>query len=206
MPNLQSQLNRINRETDKAISLVDNMSNIQNTNQLFSHYIAELILLRSFSLLESVIQEIACRLVCGASYRDGSNPNLLRPRPTHGASRALDAMKSFDRPTPLRQLRWTQASSIAENLEKLFPQSEHFTLTILNHGGTISDMRKVRNRIAHQNQSSYHKFQEVVRRRYGANVPSMTPGRMLISSRFSPLLLREWILSTRTILKTAARG
>ncbi len=202
-PSLRPQLRRTLTATTAALELTDQLDQPVNFPK---HYIAELILLRIFAFFESVVEEIACRLVCGASYCDGSKPTLLRNRPTRSNEKALQAMQSYNRSEPRYRLRWNQAKEIADNLETLFPENEHFVATIRNHGQLISDLRKVRNHIAHRNQGTYKKFQEVVLRRYGARIPSMTPGRMLVSHRFSPNLVEEWSRAVQILTKAAIRG
>lgn len=170
-----------------------------------NHYFSELLLLRCFAVFESVIEDMSCKLVCGAQYCDGSIPNLRRPQPTRGRERALDAMQRFNRASPRYRLRWTRAADIAANLEELFPDNEHFVDTLRNYGNVISTVRKVRNHIAHRNAGTRVKFQEVVRQQYGANVSSITPGRLLVSPRFSPSLVEKWPLELRAIVRAAAK-
>ena len=163
-------------------------------------YVAELIVIRIFSLFEAIVEDTACRLVCGAKYCDGSSASLLRQRPTQGFEKARNAMRRYGRTNPREKLRWNRAGEISKNLEHFFPSNEHFVATLLGHGQFISDLRKIRNHIAHGNAGTRGKFQEVVSNYYGARVPALTPGRMLLSSRFSPLLVEQFCVNTRAIL------
>jgi len=115
-------------------------------------------------------------------------------------------MRNFNRPSPHNKLRWNKASEIKKNLKFLFPQNEHFVTVIDVHGQFISDLRKVRNHIAHGNVGTRRKFSEVVKNYYGASVNGMTPGRMLLSNRFSPLLVEEFCRKTQIILLAAIKG
>ena len=113
VPSLRPQLDRSVAETTVALGLI---ARLVRGLPIPSHYIAELLLLRSFALFESVMEESACRLVCGASYCDGRMPQLLRHRPTKGIDKARLEMLWFNRDTPRNRLRWTSASDIAANL------------------------------------------------------------------------------------------
>ena len=197
------QADQIRRTTAKALTLVTHLRSIDRFPRL---YVAEMIIVRLFALFEAVIEDSACRLICGSKYCDGASPLLQRPRPTQGFERARNAMRIFGRTDPHNLLRWNKAREIRKNLEKLFPTNEHFVDTVVGHGQFISDLRKMRNHIAHGNASTRRKFDGVVRNYYGANVNAMTPGRMLLSSRFSPLLLEQFCRRTQVILLTAIKG
>ena len=204
MSTLLPQADQIRRTTKTALTLV---SRLQSVDSLPRLYVAEMIAVRLYSLFEAIIEDSACRLICGAKYCDGSSPLLQRPRPTRGFERARDAMRTFGRQDPEKfRPRWGGAREIRKNLEHLFPTREHFIETIVGHGQFISDLRKVRNHIAHGNAGTRRGFDEVVRNRYGANVNAITPGKMLLSSHFSPLLLKEFCQGTRIILLAAIKG
>ena len=203
MPNLRLQVARVNQETSTVLELIDKLSGPFTISR---HYIAEILLLKIFILLESCVEESACLLVCGGPYCDGSLPSLLRGRATRGRARAKHEMQNFNRATPRQYLRWTSASQVSENLRLLFPPNEHFVSTLRIHGRLISDMRKVRNHIAHRSLETREKFQHVVLQEYGAKIPTLTPGRLLISSRFSPSLLEKWCSELQLMIRTALKG
>ena len=202
MPTLHLQADHIVQATKKAMILVRHLTTL---GSLPRTYVAEMIVVRLFAHLEAVVEDSACRLVCGAQYCDGSSPALQRACPTRGFERARGAMATFGR-TECRPLRWNKASEIRKNLDHLFPANEHFIGTIVGHGQFISDLRKVRNHVAHCTPGTRGKFDEVVRNYYGASVNGMTPGRMLLSSRFSPLLLETFCLKTQIILLSAIKA
>lgn len=168
-------------------------------------YVAEMIIVRVFAMFEAVVQGASCGLVCGAVYCDGSKSLLQRSRPTRGTVRALDAMRHFGRSTP-RKLRWGKASEIKKNLEFLFPANEHLVNVLAGHGQFISDLRKVRNHIAHKNIETRGQFDEVVSNVYGASVNGMTPGKMLLSSRFKPMVIERYCRQAQIVLLAAIRA
>ena len=203
MPNLRRQLERVTRETDILVLFVDRLS---GPFIISRHYIAEILLLKAFILLESVVQESASLLIAGATYCDGTTPNLLRGRATNGRAKARYEMQHFNRTSPRERLRWTSATEVGENLKLLVPHNEHFVSTLRAHGKLMSDMRKVRNHIAHRNAETRNKFQHVVLQEYGTKLPSLTPGQLLVSNRFSPPLLKKWCLELQIMIKAALRG
>lgn len=203
MSDLLIEKAKILAETTTALGLVTQLRHIEKMPR---QYVAELIVVRIFSMFEAVVEDSACKLVCGASYCDGSSSGLIRGRPTRGFQRARDAMKDFNRTTRREHLRWSKSGDIAKNLEKLFPATETFVATLQGHGQFISDLRKIRNHIAHGNEGTRVAFQEAVQNYYGARVPGLTPGRMLLSSRFSPILVEQVCVKTRAILKASIRA
>jgi hypothetical protein len=115
-------------------------------------------------------------------------------------------MQQYGRATRRNELRWNRAGEIAANLEMLLNRNEHFIDTIIGHGIFVSDLRKVRNHIAHGTRSTYADFQDVVSNYYGARVPGLTPGKMLLSARFSPMLVERFCRQTHAVLKAALKG
>lgn len=201
---LEPQKQRIVAETNKAFRLASTLSTIEGLSR---QYVAELLVVRLFSLFEEITEEAACKIVCGANYCDGTTPALQRARPTRGLESARKAMSEYGRGADTRNiLRWNKAGEIKENLACLVPATEHFISTMNGHGNFISELRKVRNHIAHRNRGTAKKFQHVVRHRYGANVNSMTPGKMLLSSRFRPILIEQYTRSVRIVLLAAIKG
>lgn len=202
MSTLNLQAHYILQATTKAMAVIQNLTSLDGTPRT---YVAEMILVRLFAHFEAVVEDSACRLVCGAKYCDGSAPSLQRTCPTRGFERARRAMATFGR-TERRVLRWGKASEIKKNLDHLFPDNEHFVDTLVGHGQFISDLRKVRNHVAHCTPATRLKFDEVVKNYYGASINGMTPGRMLLSSRFSPLLVEVFCRKTQIILLSAIKG
>ena len=203
MPALLSQARRVRDQVHIARGLIDRLTVIDDIPR---QYVAELITVRMFALFESVVEDSACLMVCGAPYCDDQRPNLLRQKPTRGMARALSAMRDYGRSAPRKELRWNKAREISKNLEGLFPPHEHFVEVLRVHGQLISDLRKVRNHIAHRNQGTRSGFQEVVQNNYGAVVPGLTPGRMLLSPRFTPLLVEQFCQKIGIVLEHALKA
>ncbi len=185
MRTLAVQAKKVQSETTAALGLVAQLGLIEV--MLPRQYVAELIVVRMFSLFEAIVEDSACRMICGVKYCDGTSATLLRPNPTRSFDKARDAMRHYGRTARRNELRWNRASEIAANLEMLLNRNEHFIDTIIGHGIFVSDLRKVRNHIA-------------------PRVPGLTAGKMLLSARFSPTLVERFCRQTHAVLKAALKG
>ena len=74
MVSLGVELDRVDKQVNFALSLLATLPTLKG---LARHYIAELTIVRIFALFESVVEESACRLVCGATYSDGTPPQKV---------------------------------------------------------------------------------------------------------------------------------
>lgn len=170
----------------------------------FQYFIAELIMLRLFSVLESAIAEIAYKLVAGAIYLNGSQPNRLFS--ANSVAGARTAMLTYGRSTPRQNLSWSKSRYIRESTANVLASSESYLLYAVAHGGTLDEMRKVRNYIAHRNSSTRKGYKQVVRIAYGAN-SKVNVGPFLVSEqRASIAKLDAYLSSTKIIIGDMVRG
>ena len=94
----------------KLLSLVRSLHPLQAEHQKL---VAEVVMIRLFMLLETVVESICCKLCCGATYLDGTTPSLIvRQR---SVAQAFDSMETFRRLKP-RRARWNDGAGIRENL------------------------------------------------------------------------------------------
>ena len=114
-------------------------------------------------------------------------------------------MRTHNRQRPT-DLKWSKASYISDNVRHVVASGDHFTRTLGNHGAIIAEMQAVRNRIAHRNDNSRRAFNRVVVQRYGGNKNNVTPGLLLLTPRFQPRVLDEYIVSCRAIVKAAIKA
>jgi hypothetical protein len=166
--------------------------------------VAELVMMRLFDEFQEAISGVAMRLACGTPYADGTQPTLLT-----AAARSVTSARllyaTFGRPRP-QAPKWSKATFINDTTRYVLAPSEPFTVVCTANGGVISDMQAVRNRIAHSNKKSRAAFAGVVRRRYGANLNHVTPGTLLLSPRFQPLIIDEYLIACRAIVRGCARA
>jgi len=196
MSNLGVNYRYISKELDK---LADILVHISPLPPKYRKFIAEITLLRAFSVCEDTLLLVACKLVCGAPYCDGSKATLLSR--ARSADDAEDKMRNFGRGKARWNLCWTRATEIKENLRYLVDSKDHFMTVIDQNGTFVDEFRRVRNRIAHNNPNSRKAFSVVVRRYYGAHLNNISPGTLLLSDRRSPVLIDQYLTKCRLLMK-----
>lgn len=161
-------------------------------------------MLRLFSILDVTISEVAFKLACGATYRNGSNPLILE-----NCRSVLDAytkMLSHNRRKPMRYLQWTKANFVRDSIEHILDIRDHFYVNIQNHSNLINEMRIVRNQIAHNAPSTKTEYITLLRTIYGGN-PKLTMGAFLTSTnRHAICNIDRYLTSTSIILNDITRG
>lgn len=170
----------------------------------YQHFIAEMIMLRLFSIFEDSVAEIACKLASGAVYVNGCSPVLAAQSRSIAGARAL--FLSHGRADPVQNLKWTKSRYIRESVQHVISTADPFISSAQRNGNVINEMRKVRNALAHNTTSAKTDFRDVVRLTYGANV-NITPGAFLSSTRRTPVCnLDRYLLSTKALLVDMACG
>lgn len=201
MPNLMGCYSDYCKEIDKLIDLEANTTSL---NPKLRKLMAEIVMLRSFYLLENIIRSLSVKIACGASYVDGTRPALLQKSSNEAA--ALHSMKNLGRTKQKWNLKWTTVSEIKDNLKYTLGLTEHFIIVLDRNGTLIDEMRRVRNRIAHNNNKSRTDFQIIVRRHYGAFLNSITPGILLITPRNNPPMIRQYLATSKILIKQLIKG
>lgn len=189
------------RQSDRHTLIASGLSSIDPTLQ---RLIAELVMMRMFDEFQFAMAGIAKRLVCGAQYLDGSSPILLCPIATSTAN-AEQLIRTLGRQKATHP-KWSTATYINDATRYVIDQSDHFTRIISGHGAIIKEMQAVRNRIAHNNPNSRIAFSRVIAVRYGARNNAISPGLLLLTPRFSPNLLDQYVRICRTIVKSCVRA
>ena len=115
-------------------------------------------------------------------------------------------MRNLNRTRALTILRWSKVSDVKRNVKFMIDPRDHIILVLDRHGQVIDEMRKVRNRIAHNSGAARQGYAIVVRRRYGARVRAVTPGSLLLSPRWRPTILEEYLRSAATLVKEVVGG
>jgi hypothetical protein len=189
--------------TDNIDRLLDLHRNTTGVSPQYRKLIAEITLLRLFYILENSFRIISCKAICGAAYLDGTSASVVRP--CRSITSAAVEMQSYGR---LRRhdLKWTKAAEIKENLRHVLSPSDHLVRTFDAHGAYIDELRRVRNRVAHNNAGARSNFRVIVRRYYGAELNWVTPGTLLLSPRRSPPLIEHYLSGARVLVKTLVRG
>jgi hypothetical protein len=166
--------------------------------------LAELVMLRLFDEFQDGVSGIAMRLACGTCYVDGTPPALLTT-PAKSTSGARQLYATFGR-SKKAPLRWSKASDINAATKYVLDPTDAFNVVCSANALRISEMRVVRNRVAHSNAKTRREFSKVVQRHYGASLNSVSPGTLLITTRFSPTLLEQYLFACRTIMRGCAKA
>jgi hypothetical protein len=201
MPKLQCDYTDFCSQIDEQTNLCTDVTQLSPIQQ---KAIAETALLRSFDFLQGFFLCMATKLVSGAKYLDGTKPIVLTPARSRNA--AIINMKTVGRPKPRKDLRWSKVSDIKDNCKFVIPTTEHFLTTLAFHTILIDEMRKIRNRIAHNNRDSRMKYQTVVMRYYGAAQKQIAPGTLLLSDRFAPRLIDQYLARSKVLVKQMVKG
>jgi hypothetical protein len=201
MPKLSVDYRFTSTEIDKLLDLENNLPSLPPQ---FQKLVAEIVMLRLFYLFQESVASIATKLVCGAHYIDGSVAVILAP--ARSATAAQSNMSLFGRSKPRYNLTWSKVSDIKENVKYVVAPAENFVTVLDHHGTFVDEMRRVRNRIAHNNLQARQNYRVIVQRYYGAFLNSVTPGTLLLSARRSPPLLNQYLTKTKILLKAIAKA
>ena len=166
----------------------------------FQHFVAEVVLLRLSSVLELAIENIVCKLVAGSDYINGSSPMRLH------AARSVSGAFSLMNPKGRVFLQWNSESNIRANASLVLDMNDPLFTRVAAHNIALDEMRRVRNRIAHNSSKAKQEFRDVVRRTYGANA-SVTTGAFLTSMNRHPVAkINEYLVRGRTIVQELVAG
>jgi hypothetical protein len=121
---------------------------------------------------------------------------------------AIAAIQNFGRTKFRYSLPWNDGAEIRENIRYLIDPTDQCHADLITHASFLTDVRWIRNHIAHRNDRSRANFVKLIRRYYGARVPGITCGNLLVSPRVSPgrPLLERYIISANVMIKDIVRG
>lgn len=201
MPSVLSDYCAHDAETARLLSLVGTLSSLSILHQKL---VAEIMLLRLFSLFENLITSVSLKLTSGARYADGTVPALLARARSSQSARVL--LQTHGRARPRHQLKWSKAGEIRDNLRHVMDQNDNLMTVVDRNGALIDELRRVRNRIAHNNAQSRKIYRDVVRRHYGAYMNNVTPGMLLLTQRLQPSLLEQYIRQERILARDIVKA
>ena len=193
------------REATAAIARLENFrADSRTLSAMHQHLIAELLMLRLFAILEFSIENLACKLVAGATYLNGDPPNRLVLARSLQAARS--AMETHDRINGKITLRWTSSRDIRKSTSTVLCGTDPFLNNTSRHAHILTEMRKVRNYLAHKSASSRKGYREVLRSIYGANRLVRVESFLTSPRRHSPTKIDQYLASTRVIISDLAMG
>jgi hypothetical protein len=189
------------KETERLLSLLVSTTHLL---PMYRKIVAEIVLLRLVILIENQVERIFAKLCCNAPYLDGSNPMLKVSFRSMNSAR--HAMKVLERKRP-RQPIWNDGAEIRANVEHIVHVSDHCISVIRAYAPHFAEMRYVRHHIAHRSEGSGRNFRSVVRKYYGAALPGVTCGTLLLSPRVStPPLSEVYIRTSRVLMKDLVKA
>lgn len=181
------KLNVINRYLIKSKGLQSDMQG----------FVAEVLMLRLFGILETCMLEVSIRIACGVPYRNGmaSHPIVL----CTSKAEAMEKFHTEGRPCRINNLQFSNVHNISKTIKYVIDASEPLRIKLSRYGNEFEEMRKIRNHIAHHTQSTLSDYKQVIRTRYGANL-KIKPGTFLISTKREPIALIETYFQTVKII------
>lgn len=166
--------------------------------------LAEISMLRLCYVLENLLETSVAKLLSGATYLDGSHPT--RVIQLRSSRAALQAMSTYNRNKTRAVLKWNRVSEIKENVRFMMSSSEHALTALDKYGAIIDEMRRIRNRIAHNSSRCRSEFRPVVLKYYGAELNHISPGTLLLSARRVPCLMEAYLRGAAVIGRDVLRG
>ncbi len=200
-PNLQITIRNSQRQIDKLIGYRAASGDLEAKYQ---HFVAEMIMLRLFSIFEDTVAEIAFKIASGAVYLNERQPILTAQAGSIAGARGL--FLSHGRTKSIQNLKWTKSRYIKESVQHVIAVTDPFINSAQRNGNIIDEMRKVRNYLAHNTTSAKEEFKSVIRLTYGANI-RITSGAFLSSTKRTPICnLDRYLSSTKVLLFDMASG
>lgn len=202
IPRISVTLGRVDRATSRLQFYYDQRASLDT---MYQRFVAELIHLRLFGLFEDSVEDLACKLLAGATYSNGSSPKLqIQAR---SVVHAKTLMLTYARRRPRQALRWGKARDIRDSVVMVMDSSEHFLTFAHAHAPMIDEMRKVRNYVAHHDGSSAaRQFRHVVRTNYGANINVAAGAFLLTQRRWPTPKLQQYLTAVPAILADMVSG
>lgn len=169
----------------------------------YQNFVAEVILLRLFSIIENSIKETALKLACETPYRNGVSPAVI-----YRCRSQIDAenqFKTYNRVRPVN-IKWTKVSYVNSSVQEIIPNTEPFRIMVGNHGSYLNQIRVVRNHIAHKTSSTYQQYKMQVRQIFGANL-RIQPGPLLTSTkRLQSAKLDDYLTLSKILIDDITKG
>ena len=170
----------------------------------FQGFIAEILMLRLFNILERAVFDISCRVACGAQYKNGVTPvpNVL----ARSLNDAVNQFKNYNRTRSLNYIQFTNVGNTNEAIKNVIPATEPFRQNLTNYGNQFDEMRNVRNQIAHGTSSTYEKYRNVIVRRYGSALKLKTAVFLTSTTREHIPVLDQYVTIVKLMIDDLSKG
>ncbi len=167
-------------------------------------FVAEMLMLRLFSILETCIREVSSKLACGVSYRNGvdSHPTIK----CKSVKDALEKFKNEGRGGKSHQLHFANVHQTNEAIQYIINDREPFRVKLSRYGSIYEEMRCVRNHIAHRTHSTSINYKKIVKQRYGANHRIKTSSFLISDKRDGRVRIDDYIRTIRILINEITNG
>jgi hypothetical protein len=195
-PSLRVTLNNIGYEIDRVTKLKNVLVSVPVDIQYLA---AETILIRLTSALEFFIADACYKIASGASYLDGSHPeiSILCRSKAHARHEMLNRGRS----SPRNWLKWTRAKYIIDSIEHVINPTDNIAIQTSNYSSFINEVFTVRNFASHRSTTSRSNFKTVVKNVYGTP-RKLQLGQFLLSPNYLPQSNLDRYLSTVRAMST----
>ena len=168
-------------------------------------FVAEILMLRLFSILETCIRDVSCKLACGIPYKNGASSNpIIRCKSVNDA---LEKFKNEGRGgTSLNYLHFANVKQTNNSIKYVINNREPFRVKLSSYGLIYEEMRCVRNHIAHRTQSTSNDYKKIVKQRYGANYNIKTSSFLISNKRDGRVKIDEYIRTIRILINEVTNG
>ena len=185
-------------EFARLVSLLTSISALPPAHRKL---VAEIMMVRLFLLVENTIRSVFAKIHCNCNYLDGTAPRRLVA--ARSQTHAFDLMRTHGRAIPKKSLGWSQSSDIRDNALYTLDGTDPAFLVVTAHAAQLTDMRFVRNHIAHKNDGTRRNFHKLLRKHYGGIRRGVTCGSLLLTEFVpgAPVLLSQYLTSSRVFLK-----
>lgn len=168
-------------------------------------FVAEMLMLRLFSILETCVRDVSIKVACGTPYKNGINSN-----PTIKCKSINDAIEKFKNEgrggKSIQNLHFTNVKQTNASIKYVINDSEPFRVKLSRFGPVYEEMRCVRNHIAHRTQSTYSAYKNIVKLRYGANLKINTSSFLISTKRGGLARIDEYIRTIRILINDVTNG
>lgn len=165
----------------------------------------EILLLRAATILENAIADAIRKLICGATYIDGTQTaNMITAR---SIAHADDLIRTYGRKKPAGYTKWLFIPSIKEGVKFILVNQEHCIDVLDKFSNEINDIRVIRNHIAHNNGGTKKEYRKIIDSYYGSNIRLLPCGTMLMSKNISSqTMIRRHIVAVRAIVRDITKA
>ena len=173
LPSLHQVFGEFKTEVSNATKLLDKIENNPGVlHQPQVDLIFELAFLKIFIAWEQFLENTFIRYMCGASSLSGGKPiQIVSVRYLEDALKVIYGSRDY--------ADWTSVDVILTRANSFFDSGEPYATPLQSAATELTNMRGIRNHIAHHSKKSREDFKKVFVNIYGFRPQGMSAGRFL---------------------------